>query len=228
MAKSVRILAAVVLVAVVAVLFTACSDWFVDDDFTYRSGSGELLWNDTRYVEITGVDTAPVKRVLARIPDHTAVCELSEDPSLTFLMVRHAGNTHYVVREDYVVPSEGEVTAFLWGARYVTDEAACNAVEEMLDAVDTMPTFVFETDNFFENNGDAQTLKNMRVAYEGCPVVTDLVGYVGKVNGKLVYVTENTETYVTHPDGSRAPITAVCCEIPQPLATTLASYLKFD
>ena len=220
-----KITSAVALAAIVAVLFTSC-DLFVSDDFTYKSGPGELFWNDTRYVEIAGVETGPTKRVLARKPNQTAVIELTEDPSLTFLMVRHAGDTHYVVREDYVVPTEGEITAFLWGARYVTDETACNAMQEMRESLDTMSTFYHETDNLYALEGDAQTLKRVYLAYEGCPVTTDFVGFVGKVDGKFVYAEKPQQSVHTYQ--SDPPVTVKCYEIPQPLATTIASYLRFE
>lgn len=229
MVKAGKIVMAVVLVAIVALMFTACSVFSVDKNASFHCGTGELIWNDTRYVDAGILGTGPSKKVLARVPDHAVVHELAEDPSHTFLMVRHGGNTYYAVREDYVVPTEGDITAFVWGdTQYVTDEAACNALQEVVATADTMPTFYFETDNLYQYDGDAQRIKTMYVAYEGCPAATDFVGHIGKVNGKTVYITEGTETSATHRGGGPATIPIKCHEIPEPLATTIASRLKFE
>ena len=220
MYKSDKIISIAVLSAVgaafLALVVLVVSMCFVDGEAVYDPRTGDVTWKGVRYVHIPGADVSGTTKELSRWSFDEAILEIVEDPDHTFLMVWQGRDTYVVVREDYVVPTEGEITAFLWGEKYITDEAACAALDEVLRSMTA--TFTYETMNLYRQSA-TQNLKELTVAYDGCPVATQQMGLMGTADGRLAV------TYEMHSNGETEPLTVSCYEIPEEQAAILLPYL---
>lgn len=88
------------------------------------------------------------------------------------------------VSEDYVIPTEGKLTAVYVNGRKITNEKLLDAIEEMYS--DDSDFFLYDVkENFYHD--DSIFAKKINLAYEGCPVGSDYKGYIGIVDGKWCY-----------------------------------------
>ncbi len=119
--------------------------------------------------------------------DDWQINEVPEDKSHTFLVVRSFLDQYYIVREDYEIPTGGNVSCAYIGTlmERTTDTKLLQALTEILqnDYTDGTPFFL-------SNHKDEQgNFKHIVVGYEDCPVGTDhRIYYIGQVDSRWVIV----------------------------------------
>lgn len=119
--------------------------------------------------------------------DEWGVYEVPEDPSHTFLILGRGLADDYIVREDYRIPTEGNVSCAYIGRAMVrtTDEKILGALTEILQADYANGTEYMLYNSPQEPYGFRQVI----VGYEDCPVGTDeSIYYIGKVNSKWIII----------------------------------------
>lgn len=119
--------------------------------------------------------------------DDWHINEVPEDPSHTFLVVRSFLDQYYIVREDYTIPTKGNVSCAYIGnmMERTTDKKLLRALTEILhtDFTDGTPILLScrkdERGNF----------NHIVVGYNDCPVGTDTgIYYIGKVDSEWVII----------------------------------------
>ena len=145
--------------------------------------------------------------------DGWTVNTIKEDPSRTFLRVSSFLDGYGFVREDYEIPTEGEITVVYVNDRYrYTDRRLCEMIADLrADLPDD--SFTIRTDAIY------QYAKQVSVGYEGCPIATQFVGYLGNINGKWIFIPP-TET--RYENGGYVEREFVCYILPEPYADMLA------
>lgn len=160
----------------------AASNLFVSDHSAIIYGDG-FKWKGVRYTEYAGSYTEG--KTLAMDPDKTTIIEeVKEDPSHIFLVKRSFLDQYLCVRNDYIIPTDGEITAVCWDNKKITDPLFCRVFSEIY--LNDGETFTYETDNIHFLS-ETQKMKDVYLCYDGCPVGTNFAGYMGKVNDIWVF-----------------------------------------
>lgn len=175
-------------------------------------GDGALVtWKGYNYVQCFG-EYHEGKRI-AKTNNGSYLKEVEEDPSHTFIVIRSFLDQQLLVREDYSIPTSGNITAVFWNKEKISDERFCEAVVQILSVAKT--DFEYETDAIFALK-ENQHMRQLYVCYDDCPIGTDFKGYLGKVDNKWVITTEL-------PDKDNN--TVKCYTIPQEYHALLNEYL---
>ncbi len=119
-----------------------------------------------------------------------------------------------VVREDYDIPSSGKITKAYWSYLFIEDEVFLAALEEMISKV--VPDFEYDLNGreIYEYT-DTQHMRELYIAYEGCPVPTFYLGYMGVIEGKFYLTT-----------GMGYNDTVYCYTVPTEYAQVFEEYLS--
>ena len=126
-------------------------------------------------------DYTETGRTIAYV-DGWTVSTIKEDPSRTFLRVSSFLDGYGYMREDYVIPTEGEITVVYLNDRYrYTSRSLCRMIAD-LRADLPAETFTIRTDAIY------RYARNVAAGYEDCPIATQFVGYLGNINGKWVFI----------------------------------------
>jgi len=176
----------------------------VFDHSAVRRGEG-VFWNDALYVSAYG--EYHEGRTIAKTKDGWQINIVEEDPSRTFIVMRSFLDQYLLVREDYAIPTAGEITAVFWNGQTHTDAAMCSAINEILPLRENEADFIHETDSIFQLK-EGQRMRPLYLGYEGCPVATEYIGYLGQIGGRWCLAVKRSETI----DGSKA---YACFLIPQ-------------
>lgn len=158
--------AAAVIAAVVALAFVWAfsTGLLVLDHSATRVGEG-FRWKGNLYIPCS-FDCAE-GRTIAMTDDGWRINAVEEDDSRTFLVLRSFLDEYTCVREDYVIPREGTLTALFWdGHRYDDPELVAVIAVAMADFSPEMTV----TDDHIESITDNRHLNSLRFCYEGCPV----------------------------------------------------------
>lgn len=166
-----------------AVLFRAvsCIVTYTTADFV----NGKLIVDGHAYIQ-TGVTFSGKTRKISHI-EEWGIYQIKEDPSRTFLYISSFLDGYSFVREDYVIPTEGEITVLYFENHRITDPGFIRMIEELSIALPE-ETFTVRYDEMLPS-------KCVRVGYEGCPVGTHLGGYFALINGKFVLLTDPNPNY---------------------------------
>ena len=179
---------------------------------TARFDGTKLIIGGVTYIH-KEFDYTETDRTIAYV-DGWTVSTIKEDPSRTFLRVRSFTDGYGYMREDYEIPTEGEVTVLYLNDRFrYTNRTLC----DMIEALRTDPpaeTFTVRTDAIY------RYAKDVSVGYEGCPIATEFVGYLGDINGKWVFI---FPTELTYENGGYAEEDFVCHVIPEKYHASLAA-----
>ncbi len=115
------------------------------------------------------------------------IMEIPEDKTHSFLAVRSFSDNYTVVRKDYVIPAEGEISSAYVSKQYrITDINFLNAMKAIIHVSDT-ETFDIKTDNLH------RYVKTVHLGYGDCQVGTEFVGYIGCINSQWVFIGPDTE-----------------------------------
>lgn len=120
--------------------------------------------------------------------DDWDIMEIPEDKNHYFLGVRSFLDNFYVVKDSYIIPTEGNINVVYIDNKRYTDVELKNAVEYILNN-EIHEKFNILTDNIYHY------AKEIYIGYEDCPVGTEWIGMIGYVNGKLVYVKPTERIY---------------------------------
>lgn len=218
MKKSIIIIASIIggMIPILAIIYCFMAGIFVLDHSAERFAES-LEWNNCRYVQARGKYSEEGKTIAKTSDGDWRINEVEKDDSHTFVVVRSFLDQYLFVREDYVIPTSGEITAVYWNEERITDEAFCKAVSEMLSA--EWETFEYKTEALFMLT-DTQHVRTIYLAYNDCPIGTEYAGYMGKINGKWVIIP-------TVPDHEyREEHTVICKEIPDEYIEIIESYFR--
>jgi len=159
-------------------------------DFFYGVEDKVLHWKDATYIPCGGIYT--LEKIIATTPDRNwDICSIQEDTTHAFVVVSASGplpGFHGLfVREDYVIPRSGKITVVDWGKERITDIEFCRAVNDIYGMAGD--TFEYENQSIFELT-ETQQMKEVYLAYDGCPVATNYKGWMGKINGQFITAME--------------------------------------
>lgn len=101
------------------------------------------------------------------------------------------------------------VDSLTWNGTYITEDSFVNAVSKI--EAEKITSFTYETDGIFQLT-ENQHMRSLYFAYENCPVATNFIGYMGKVNGEWVITTDISQE--RNEDGSPKTSLVSCYVIP--------------
>lgn len=202
-----------IVVAVVSVVTIMASNGIIILD---RSGErifeNGLRWKGNEYVAVSG--KYHEGKTIAKTKDGFDINEVEGDDSRTFLVVRSFLDQWLVVRDSYNISKSGKITKAYWSYQFIENEEFLGAIEEMITRV--KPDFEYDLgDGKIYENTDGQNMKELYIAYEGCPVTTIYLGYMGVINGSFYLTT-----------GKGYNNTVYCYTIPKEYATIFEQYLS--
>ena len=205
---------AVVVIAAL-LLFLVARGVIVFDHSAVRRGEG-AYWNDTLYIPATGEYSED--RTIAKTEDDWQINEVEEDPGHTFIVLRSFLDQSLLVREDYVIPTSGEVTTVHWGGTEIEDDSFFEVLTNILQNAQT--DVALETGEAIFERTNRQNMLPLVVGYEDCPIATEYLGYMGTIDGTWYLTTEiSPDQY--HPDGSPKAYTVCCYAIPEDCVSAL-------
>lgn len=178
-----------------------------------------VTWKGNSYNYCSG-EYHEGKRI-AKTNEGSYLKEVEEDPTHTFIVIRSFLDQQLLVRDDYIIPTTGDVTAVFWNREKINNKDFCEAVMKIESVAST--DFKYETDGIFQLK-DGQQMRRLYFCYEDCPIGTDFKGYMGKVNDKWVITTKISDDQ-NNPDGSPKPYTVECYTIPSEYHEILDKYL---
>ena len=208
---------AVVILAVAALLIA--QGVIVFDRSGQRRGEG-VYWNGGLYMPASGEYTEG--RTIAKTEDGWQINEVEEDSSHTFVVLRSFLDQSLLVRDDYEIPNSGEITCVFWDGKKIEDEMFCDTIADILSRASG--DFSFVTEAIYQSN-DTQNMKVLYVGYEGCPIGTEYIGYLGTVEGSWC-ITTTISPDQHNSDGSPKPYTVWCYTIPVEYEDILDNYMK--
>ena len=182
--KRIRILIGTVLAMALSIVFLFTNGIIVLDHSGVRRGEG-VYWNDVLYVPCSGEYSEG--KTIAKTTDGWQINEVKEDPSHTFIVLRSFLDQSLLVREDYSIPTFGEITTLFWNRRVITDEEFKLTVTEILS--NAKADYEHMTDGIFQLK-DNQKMRLLCAGYNGCPIATEYIGYMGTVDDTW-YLTMN-------------------------------------
>lgn len=179
-----------------------------------------VRWNGREY-SLIGGEYSEGKTVARDKNDFSMkIKEVNEDPSHTFIVVRSFLDQSLLVADDYEVPTSGELTTVCWDEKYIKDSQFLEAVSRIYS--ERKALFSYATDGIWIED-ENHKMEALYFAYDGCPVTTNFIGYMGKVYGKwaiTTYISNDTR----NPDGSPKEYRVDCYEIPEEYGEILSKY----
>lgn len=199
-------------------LFLIGNGVIVFDHSAQRRGEG-VFWQGVRYVPCSGAYSEG--KTIAKTNDGWSINEVEEDDTHTFVVLRSFLDDCLLVREDYHIPTEGALTKAVWGGKAIHDEQFLSALSDLLR--NAVSDFSYETEGIFQS-AEGQQMRYLSGAFEGCPVATQNLGYMGTINGIWYITTEIAEDQYNE-DGSPKAYTVWCYTIPSEYIAILEQYL---
>lgn len=200
----------IVLVIAMLLIYLIANGIIVFDHSGMRRGEG-VYWNDVLYVPASGEYSEG--KTIAKTNDGWQINVVKEDDSHTFIVLRSFLDQSLLVREDYEVPRSGEITTLYWNRKYIADEEFKRTVTEILAEAEA--NFEHVTDGIFQMK-DNQHMRLLCAGYDGCPIATEYLGYMGTVDGTW-YLTVGQPV-----SEGRVP----CYAIPEKYTDILSRYLS--
>ena len=172
-----KVLIGIIVAMAMLLVFLFANGIIVFDHSGVRRGEG-VYWNDVLYVPASGEYSEG--KTIAKTNDGWQINEVEEDDTHTFIVLRSFLDQSLLVREDYEVPSSGEITTLFWNGKAIADEKFIRAVTEILSRAEA--NFEYITDGIFQLK-DNQHMRLLCAGYAGCPIATEYLGYMGTVDG---------------------------------------------
>lgn len=195
---------------------SGCHPFVTDRTAVYGDG---LHWNGAKYIEISGRYSEG--KTLALTTDGSwEINAVKEDNTHTFVVLRSFLDDYLYVREDYAIPTDGNITAVYWWGKSITDPLFCQAIGDIY--AENGDAFEYETEGIFMLT-DTQHMRDVYLAYEGCPIGTSYIGYLGKINDKwamTVYISPDN----TNANGSPKPYKVICKTVADKYDEILSKY----
>ena len=175
------ILGCIAVVVTILFGFMVANGIIVFDHSAERIFENDVKWKGVNYFAVYGKYREG--KTIAKTKDGFQICEIEGDDSQTFIGMRSFLDNWLLVREDYVIPFYGEITRAYWSLKFIEDEEFLDAIEELLQQ--RTPEFVYDNSkgDIYQYKGD-DIMRELVVAYEGCPVPTNNLGYMGTIDGR--------------------------------------------
>ena len=181
-----KIISAFIVVTLILLCLSSC-DVFLKK--AQRAAERSFIIDGEKYIGISIGFTEEGRRIAKA--DSFDIMEIPEDKDHNFLAVRSFLDDWTIVKESYVIPTEGEVTVayFGWHER-VTKGIKWEMLQSILNE-DFQGEFIIKGEELFEGSYASDVdnaTQYIFVGYEDCPVGTDVIGKFGNINGKLVFI----------------------------------------
>lgn len=188
--KSKIVLGSIGVVIIALFALTVAKGIIVFDHSAQRIGENDITWKGVNYYAVFGKYSEG--KTIAKTEDGFNICEVEGDDSRTFVGLRSFLDNWLLVREDYVIPIDGEITRAYWNLKFIEDEEFFSAVAEILDKREA--DFVYDNikGDIYQYKGD-DVMRELVVAYEGCPVPTNDLGYMGTIDGRWCITVGNCQ-----------------------------------
>lgn len=177
-----RIILGVIGVIALSVITFALISYFSIDRTAEIGFENSFVIKGERYIA-TSIGYTEEGKIIAKA-DNFKIKEIPEDKDHNFLAVRSFLDNWIIVRESYVIPTEGDIGVVYLDHKRFTDGDEMEMVLSIVNE-DFKDSFVVKTENMFEMSSATESI---RVGYEDCPVGTDWIGVIGNINGFLVFV----------------------------------------
>lgn len=172
---------------VATILLYSCSIFFKKVE---RVGEHNFIIDGEKYVGV-GIAYTTTGRKIAQY-DGFDIRVIPEDKDHNFLAVRSFLDGWTMVKESYVIPTSGEVNvAYLEYNQRITESIKLEMIQSIIND-DFQGEFIIKgkalsEENYYYTDVDNAT-DYIWVGYNDCPVGTDPIGKLGKINGKLVFI----------------------------------------
>ena len=156
-------------------------------DYSAEHKGNSILWGDKVYISCTG--KYHEGETIAKTNDGWDLNEVKEDKTHSFIVARSFQDQYLLVRQDYKVPTDGNISAVFWVDKKIKDKSFCKTLKDILSELKT--DFEYETEGIFMMT-DTQDMKEVYLCYDDCPIGTSFVGYMGVVNNQWVITNNNS------------------------------------
>ena len=179
--KKLRIFLGAIIAIIAALIVLISGGVIVLDRSGERLFENGLMWQDNEYRSVSG--KYKEGKTIARTKDGFDINEVEGDDSHTFLVMRSFLDQWLVVREDYEIPKSGKITKAYWNLKFIEDEEFYETVADLAEKATS--GFVYDNSNndIYQYKGD-DVMRELVVAYDGCPVPTNYLGFMGTMNGR--------------------------------------------
>ena len=205
-------------------------------DHSAQYSGGELYWNNAVYknsysyrnaysIDIPLIFKNESGEILARTTDgRWDVNKLKGDETYTFVVLYDFYEQILCIREDYVIPTNGKITAVYWGDTKIENPVFCETIQRLYQD-DSGNTFEYET-NGIDTLTETQHMRTLYFCYENSPVGTEFAGYLGKVYNKWVITTYIEDSYDPIQGIFTQPYKVICKELSTQYLEELEKYFR--
>lgn len=185
-----KILISILTFILIILLVVGAISYFSIDRTAQRAEERNFIIKGEKYVEIP-IGFTEEGKTIAKAGSFD-IMEIPEDKDHNFLAVRSFLDDWTIVRESYVIPTEGEMGVAYLDKERVTEGIKWDMVHSILNR-DFQGEFRIEAEilNQYENEFTTNiwnAVKPIKIGYEDCPVGTDWIGSFGMINGFLVFI----------------------------------------
>ena len=206
-----------ILVVLLIAFVLLCHQGFIVLDHSAKQGfEHSVTWKGNTYVQ-KSYNYSKEGKTLARTDRGFNLKEITDDESHNFLVVRSFLDQYTLVNEDYIIPKSGEVTCVFWDREKFTDKPLTDVISKIIN--NKKSDFTYLSDEWLSSLTDTRQLDSLDVGYNGCPVGTEYIGYIGKLNNKWVLC------FNVKNDENTRKSTCDCYEIPEADYKVLEEYL---
>ena len=115
------------------------------------------------------------------------------DPTETFIVYRSFLDNALYVKEDFKIPTEGQITKVSWGYKIFTEKELCDTISKILEEIKNLEINRYESEDPLFRLKPGLVMRNLYVAYEDTYVPTKYKGEIGVINGKWAITTSTEE-----------------------------------
>ena len=144
------------------------------------------------------------------------------DPTETFIVYRSFLDNALYVKEDFKIPTEGQITKVSWGYKIFTEKELCDTISKILEEIKNLEINRYESEDPLFRLKPGLVMRNLYVAYEDTYVPTRYKGEIGVINGKWAITTSREEEIVKN----KVLYKANYVFIPENYVNVLEDYLK--
>jgi hypothetical protein len=177
------------IILIISLLLIAIS-YFRIDRTAEPVFEGGFIIGGEKYVKIPIGFTEEGKTIAKA--DSFDIMEIPEDKEHNFLAVRSFLDDWTIVKESYIIPTEGDLNVAYLGRERVAEGIKWDMVHSILNQ-EFQGEFTIEAEIISQYENEFTTniwnaVEPIKIGYEDCPVGTDWIGSFGMINGFLVFI----------------------------------------
>lgn len=115
------------------------------------------------------------------------------DITETFIVYRSFLDNALYVKEEFKIPTTGEITKVSWGYEIFSDEDLCKTISKILEGSKNLEVNRYESEDPLFRLKPGLMMRALYVAYEDAYVPTNYKGEVGVIDGKWAMTTSIEE-----------------------------------